>query len=181
MDVTSIALSLLSQYGIFTLILPFLLIFSIVYMITDFTNMLKINSSDEQGRRITIVFAFAFALMAIENQTVMEYLISFLPNAAFVLLSILLFIMVITLYKKERTMPGWLKGLAVLLVILVILALGISAMGVSSGVSSSSVSNLINELISSGLMWIIVIFVIFIIIIAWMVSPGQTNEKGEVP
>lgn len=177
-NVTQTFISVLNQYYVFTLILPFFLIFSIIYMLADYTNILKIDKDDEQGRKITIVFSIAFSLMAIENQTVMEYLLNFLPNASFVILSILLFIMVISLYKQDKNIPGWIKGMAMLTVVLVMLILALAGMGIGLSGSGISVGNLIEQIINSVVFWIIILFIIFIIVIIWMVTPSK-SASGE--
>lgn len=177
-NVTQQTLLILNQYGFFTLVLPFLLIFSIVYLITDYTKILKENDNDTIGKRLTIVFSFAFSWLALANQQLVVYLINFLPNAAFWLLAILLFIMVLGLYRKsESQIPDWIKGLAFLIAVLVMIALAINALGIVSGPSASSF-DILGFIIDSGLIYVIIMFVILIAIMAWMTSPGKSSEES---
>lgn len=172
-NVSQQVLTIFSQYGFFTIILPFLLIFSLVYLITDYTQILKKDENDTIGKRLTIVFSFAFAWLSLANQQLITYLISFLPNAAFWILSILLFIMVLGLYSKsESVIPSWVKGLAFLIAVFVVIIIALNGLGLNFGSGAGANSlDILGFLINTGLIYIIIFFILIIAIVAWMTSP----------
>jgi len=47
---------LLSQYGFIDFVLPFLLIFSLVFMLLELSNLLKVSSDDAVGRKLSAYF-----------------------------------------------------------------------------------------------------------------------------
>ncbi len=171
--------SLLSQYGFFDLILPFLLIFSLIYMIVELSGLLKTSNDDPVGRKLSALFSFSFALMSLANQNLIIWLLSFIPNASIAVLAFFLLAMMISLAGKK--IPGFARALMAFLVIGIILWLAINALELGNNSSSiaGSLSYAINYLFQSGLLTIIVIFLILLLIISWVVGGGKEKEKEE--
>ncbi|BBL45856.1 hypothetical protein MJ1_0714 [Nanobdella aerobiophila] len=173
--------SLLSQYGIFDVILPFLLIFSIVFMVLELAGLLKTGPDDEVGRRLNALFALSFALLSIGNQNLIQWLLSFIPNASVAVLGFFLLAMVISISNKK--VPGFFRAILGLLVIGIILWLALNALELTPNAGGSSISGALNYIISylinSGLLAILIIFVLLGITIFWLVSPSKKEDKKE--
>jgi len=99
---------LLSQYGFIDFVLPFLLIFSLVFMILELSNLLKVSPDDTVGRKLNALFSFGFALLSIYNQNLVKWLLSFIPSATIVIIGFTLIVIVLAITNKK--IPSWLRG-----------------------------------------------------------------------
>jgi hypothetical protein len=84
-------LDLMAEFGFFRVVLPFLLIFSIVYGILGRT---KIFEGVKNRESIELIIAMAMAFFAIAAKPVVVTLAKLLPQASFLLVVVLLLLMV---------------------------------------------------------------------------------------
>jgi len=167
-------ISYLEQYGFFSFILPFLLIFSLIFLLLEITNVFKRNENDITGRRINIAFSFGFALTAISNPDLTNWLAYLIPNASIWILGIFLFILALGIAISQITMPRWLRGAISLIVIGAITVIAANALvGGTGGISIGP----IDYSILSTAATILIIFAIIIAVIAWVTS--EPKEKGQ--
>ncbi|MCC5447170.1 hypothetical protein [Candidatus Nanobsidianus stetteri] len=99
---------LLSQYGFIDFVLPFLLIFSLVFMILELSNLLKVSPDDDVGRKLNALFSFGFALLSIYNQNLVRWLLSFIPSATIAIIGFTLIVIVLAITNKK--IPSWLRA-----------------------------------------------------------------------
>ncbi|RIB35091.1 MAG: hypothetical protein BXU00_03340 [Candidatus Nanoclepta minutus] len=167
-------ISYLEQYGFFSFILPFLLIFSLIFLLLEVTNVFKRNENDIIGRRINIAFSFGFALTAISNIDMVKWLVYLIPNASIWILGIFLFILALGIATSKIEMPRWLRGAISLIVIGAITVIAANAVvGGTEGISMGP----IDYSILSTAATILIIFAIIIAVIAWVTS--EPKEKGQ--
>lgn len=81
----------LESYGLRTVLLPFLLVFAIVYAILE-----KIKIFDKKG--VNVVIAFVMGFFVATNTVVVEIIGRSLPNVSVVLIAILCIILVIGIF-----------------------------------------------------------------------------------
>jgi large-conductance mechanosensitive channel len=173
---------ILSQYGFIDLILPFLLIFSLVFMILELSNLLKVSPDDPVGRKLNALFSLGFALLSLYNQDLLKWLLSFIPNATIAIIGFAL--LAITLALSNKKVPGGLRAFFAFIVVGIILWLAINSLSItgSSGSSSSSISLLsytLNYLIQSGILSLLIIFLLIFIVLMWIVGGGEKKEEKE--
>ena len=108
----------LGQIGAFTYILPFFLIFSVIFGILTSTNIIGSN------RGVNLVIAFSISLMALQIGIVQSFFIELFPRLAIGLFIILSFIILIGLFIPHGTPgKGWFIGFAVAGVIVAIIVI----------------------------------------------------------
>ncbi|EOD42516.1 putative membrane protein [Candidatus Nanobsidianus stetteri] len=171
---------LLSQYGFIDFVLPFLLIFSLVFMILELSNLLKVSPDDPVGRKLSALFSFGFALLSIYNQNLVKWLLSFIPSATIAIIGFTLIVIVLAITNKK--IPSWLRALFAFLVIGIILWLAINSLSIA-GPSSSPIASLlsytINYLIQSGILELLIVFGLIFLVLMWLVGGGEKEEERE--
>jgi cbb3-type cytochrome oxidase subunit 3 len=187
-QITSIQVNfnqILSQYGIINVVLPFLLIFSLVFMLLELSNLLKTSPDDDVGRKLSALFAFGFALLSLYNQNLIKWLVSFIPNATIIV--IVFFLLAITLALTNKKVPGVLRAFFAFLIVGVILWLAINSLNITGSSTKSPLASLllaeINSLMQSGilssLLTVVIIFLFLILIIMWAISGEKKEEEEE--
>ena len=175
-NITSTFYSTLTHYGLFDIILPFLLIFSLIYMILELSGLLEIDNNDVIGRRLNALFSFSFALLAMANKSLISWLESFIPQASLLILGFFLLAMIMGISGKG--VPGYVKGILGLIVIGILLWLAVNALqfGGNATPVTNALSYVLNALIQSGLLGIIIIFLILVVVMAW--ATGGKKEES---
>jgi len=187
-QITSIQVNfnqILSQYGIIDVVLPFLLIFSLVFMLLELSNLLKTSPNDVVGRKLSALFAFGFALLSLYNQNLIKWLVSFIPNATIVIL--VFFLLAITLALTNKKVPGVLRAFFAFLIVGIILWLTINSLSITGSSTKSPLTYYllaeINSLMQSGilssLITVVTIFIFLILVIMWVISSGEKKEEEE--
>lgn len=109
----------LEAMGLFDIVLPFLLVFTIIFAIINRTKIL----GDRKG--IDVVVSFVIALLAVRSEFFVELMKSFLPNVAMFMVVILMFLLMLGTFagqNKEWTGIFWGIG-AVISFIFILFAL----------------------------------------------------------
>jgi hypothetical protein len=171
---------LLSQYGFIDFVLPFLLIFSLVFMILELSNLLKTGPDDAVGRKLSALFSLGFALLSIYNQNLLKWLLSFIPNATIAVIGFSL--LVISLAITNKKVPGALRAFFAFLIVGIILWLAINSLNVTGSSSSSSplislLSYTINYLMQSGALELLIVLG-FIFLVVGFVAGGEKKKGG---
>jgi hypothetical protein len=173
---------LLSQYGFIDFVLPFLLIFSLVFMILELSNLLKTGPDDTVGRKLNALFSLGFALLSIYNQNLVNWLLSFIPNATIAIIGFTLIVIVLAITNKK--IPSWLRAFFAFLIVGIILWLAINSLSItgSSSESSSLISLLsytLNYLMQSGILSLLIVFLFIFLVLMWIVGGGEKKEEKE--
>lgn len=123
------AIVLLQDFGFFSVILPMLLVFAVFYGILMKT---KIFGSHDEAQYINAVIAFVAAFFVVTSTEVVNTINTFLPNASFLLILVMLFLMILSFFGiKTETAFGspsrWIWGIVIILVIIFLGILDYSA------------------------------------------------------
>ncbi len=175
---------LLSQYGLINFVLPFLLIFSLVFMLLELSNLLKVSPDDAVGRKLSALFSLGFALLSIYNQDLIIWLLSFIPKATLVIIGFSLLAIVLAFTNKK--IPGGLRAFFAFLVVGIILWLAMNSLSIS-GSSSSSLPliplllSILEYLMQSGMLALLVIFGLVFLVIIWVVGGDKKSGSDEGP
>jgi cbb3-type cytochrome oxidase subunit 3 len=185
-QITSIQVNfnqILSQYGLIDVVLPFLLIFSLVFMLLELSNLLKTSPDDAVGRKLSALFAFGFALLSLYNQNLIKWLVSFIPNATIIIL--VFFLLAITLALTNKKIPGVLRAFFAFLIIGIILWLSINSLNITGSSTKSpltyyllaEINSLMQSSKLSSLLTVAAIFLFLILVMMWAVSGGEKKEE----
>jgi len=172
---------LLSQYGFIDFVLPFLLIFSLVFMLLELSNLLKVSSDDAVGRKLSAIFSFGFALLSIYNQNLVKWLLSFIPNATIAIIGFTLIVIVLAITNKK--VPGILRAFFAFLVVGIILWLAINSLSITGSTQSSPLTPLLsytlNYLMQSGILTLLIMFLLIFIVLMWIAGGGEKKTEEE--
>lgn len=175
----------LKDFGLFDVILPFLLIFAIIFAILEKTLILGKDKEGLPKKNLNSVVALVVALLFISANKAVNLITSALPNIALMIVVALSFLLMIGIFWKsdefdlQSKSPKWYLGFSVIMFIaLVLIFLG--AYEVSPG---ESVLNQIFDSIEEGLAQDILIGVVvlgFIIgIIVYVTRKPQGREEDD--
>jgi len=174
---------LLSQYGLIDFVLPFLLIFSLTFMLLELSNLLKVSPDDTVGRKLSALFSLGFALLSIYNQDLIIWLLSFIPKATLAIIGFSLLAIVLALTNKK--IPGGLRAFFAFLVVGIILWLAMNSLSISGSSSATSspliplLSSILEYLMKSGMLALLVIFGLVFLVIIWVVGEDKKGESSE--
>jgi cbb3-type cytochrome oxidase subunit 3 len=171
---------LFQQYGFLDFVLPFLLIFSLTFMLLELSNLLKTSPDDDVGRKLNALFSLGFALLSIYNQNLIKWLLLFIPKAGLAIIAFALMVIVLALTNKK--IPSWLRAFFAFLVVGIILWLAINSLSIAGSASSPIASLLLftlNYLMQSGILALLIMFLLIFIVLMWIAGGGEKKEEEE--
>jgi len=109
-------ISFLDDMGIYDVVLPFLLVFTIVFAILEKTRLF--GTDDIEGKKFTkkninAMVAFVSAFLVVASTQLVETINSAVANIMLLLLLIVLFLMLIATFQKEGEETEFPKGLKI--------------------------------------------------------------------
>lgn len=167
----------LDAWGLTDIMLPFLLIFVVIFAILQKTKILG-----EDKKNLNVVVAIVVALLVIvphvtgkfpANTDPVVILNNALPQVSLVLVAIIFLLVMIGVFGQDQvmlgvSMPGWIA----LISFLIILAI----FGSSAGWWSSGFSSGIEDLFGAESVAIFIMLLMFGLIIAWVTSDSKERE-----
>ncbi len=108
------------DYGVFTYILPFLLVFTIIFAVLEKT---KIFGAENNKPRTNInsVIALVIALIVVVNTRITEIMSNYLTNMALAIIIVMLFLLLFGLFGGSTDgFKGWSLGIFFLISIVVV-------------------------------------------------------------
>ncbi len=161
--------TLLSQWeaaGVFDFLLPFLLIFAVVFGILTTTNILGKNKG------VHIIIAFVIGLLALRLDFVPRFFAEIFPRLGVGLAVILTLVILIGLFVPQDAMRYWLYGLGAIAFVIAIVVVSQSFEGYG-WFSSGSYSDYVG--------WIVGGVLVIGLIIAVANATGDDAKKDEKP
>ncbi len=165
------AIDFFRAFGFFDIILPFLLVFTIVFAVLEKTRILGEDRSNLNAMVafvIGLLFVGAIGLVSIINQA--------LPNVALFLIVILSFLMLFGAFVGAEGIKFenmWYKGGALFVVFIAVLAIFLDALGWLNGILDYINSNWDKTVIPTAIFFLIVLGAI------WYVIGGGNKKKGD--
>jgi len=121
----------LESYGIFDVVLPFLLVFTLVFASLNKVQLLG------GKKNIDSIVALAISLLAVRNVYFIEFLNRFLPNTAMFLVIILIGLLIFSMLTKRTELVGA-AGFVAVLITLVFLIWAVTVDYLGGGGSGAS-------------------------------------------
>ncbi|MFH1592876.1 MAG: hypothetical protein ABIB47_05925 [Candidatus Woesearchaeota archaeon] len=159
---------LLGNDSLFDIVLPFVLIFTIVFAIMQSTKILG------GKKNIDAIIALVFGFLLIRNGVVVSTINRFLPNVALLIVVLLMILLVVGVFVGEDY--GWssgMKGLAAVLAVIVVLWI----FGESYW-SRYGIPNIFAGL-SSETKGVLTFLAVLIIIVFFVTREGKDKPAGE--
>ncbi len=93
------AVEFLKEFGFYDVVLPFLLVFTIVYAVLQKT---KIFGAKEPTKNINAMIAFVIALFFVATTNLVEGTTEFLPNVVVLLITLMSFMMLVGFFYTDK-------------------------------------------------------------------------------
>jgi hypothetical protein len=108
--------------GIYDIVLPFLLVFSISYAVLQ-----KIKLFGKEAKRVNIIIAFVLGLLFLQNSYLTFTLQRFLPNVSLILIIFLIGLLLVGVFVGEKEWAGGGATIAAFVVSIVALIIAFTA------------------------------------------------------
>lgn len=181
------AIQFFRDFGLFDVVLPFLLVFTLVFAILEKTRILGIEGDSKSTipkKNLNSMVAFVFALIVVATNKVVTAINAALPNVVLLLVVFVSFLLLISAFAKSeemdfRNMHKGLYNFFVFASLIAIIIIFLGSITNSSGQSwlsyvwEYSMNNFEGAVVSS-----ILFFGILIGAIIWVVRPAPTNKSG---
>lgn len=123
------AIEFLRNFGLFDIVLPFLLVFTLVFAILEKTRILGTEGKDKDipKRNLNSMVSFVVALLVVATNKVVTTLNTALPNIVLLLVVVIMFLLLISVFHKtgemefKQTHGNWYKFFVTILFIGVLL------------------------------------------------------------
>ncbi|MFH1916088.1 MAG: hypothetical protein ABIJ21_02385 [Nanoarchaeota archaeon] len=176
-------LAFFDRLGVFDVLLPFVLVFTIVYAILEKTRVygtekMKMGEGTQEVTRknLNSMTAFVVALFVVASSRLVAIINETLANSVLILVLILCFLMLVGAFhsgKEEFSLdkyPTW-KNMFMILVFIAIVMIFLNAIGVLTPAYFYILANWNSTVVSSiGLIIVIVLFMVYV-----------THERRETP
>ena len=170
---------ILESWGLTDVMLPFLLIFVIIFAVLEKTKLFG-----EEKRNINTVIALVFALLVViphvthnypAGMDVVEILNSALPAVSVVAVAILMLLVLIGIFGQEKvflgmTAPGWVTFLSFMVILLIF--------GNAAGWWGGDWGQWMENYFGSDAIAILIMLLVFGIIISWITGEGEHEKVG---
>jgi len=168
-------LTLIDQFGFFKVVLPFLLVFALVYAVVLKTKVLGDPTSNPWVKGVAAVIAFAAGFFVVAYTPVVGAIQTFVPEASFLILIVFFILLVLAMFGIT-TEREWGKSfpiaLAVIGIIVVLIFLAIAGFSIGQSVpalytySQFMMGMIPIELTEETISWLVAIVIILVIPIA---------------
>ena len=183
------AVEFLRDFGLFDVILPFLLVFTITYAVLEKTRVLgtiKVHGSDDiiPNKNLNSMVSFVVALLVVATANIVRAINESLPNIILLLVASLSFLLLIGIFLKDamdfpKEHPGWNFAFIIIMFIAVILiflnSIYISLAGQDVSVLEYGIDWTIKNW--SGTIFGSIIVLIVIVISILFITKGTDSKK----
>ena len=177
------AINFFKEFGLFTVVLPFLLVFTIVFAILEKTKVLgteKLNNVDYPKRQLNAMVAFVIAMLVVATNQIVSALNKALPNVVLLAVTIICFLMLVGTFYKSGELDfaekhgKWMKFIVPIIFILIVL---IFADSIQRTPEQSYLDYIWFYIINNFRGPVVTSFIFLIVAVAAIVY--ITNSKGE--
>jgi hypothetical protein len=117
------AVNIIEAFGFFNVVLPFILVYALVYGVLIKTDLFNFKSSP-QGQNVSNVIAMASAFFVVASTDIVNQMLGIIPQATFMLVVLLFILMIFAMmglsdnsWFGENSLFGKFKGLLAVVVI----------------------------------------------------------------
>ena len=185
------AVEFLRDFGLFDVILPFLLVFTITFAVLEKTRILgtiKIHGTDDTipNKNLNSMVSFAIALLVVATANIVRAINESLPNIILLLVASVSFLILIGIFVKDEldfttSHPKWNKAFIILMFIGVILiflnAIYMDKAGEEVSILEYGIDWIIDNW-SGAVFGSIIILIVIVVAINFIINP-KSNEKKE--
>jgi hypothetical protein len=185
------AIEFLRDFGLFDVILPFLLTFTITFAVLEKTRILgttKIHGTDDYipNKNLNSMVSFVIALLVVATANIVRTINESLPNIVLLLVASVSFLILIGIFVKDElnfasNHTTWNKWFIVIMFIGVILIFLNAIYTTINGVEMSILEYIINWIIQnwSGTIFGSIIILVIVIVAIYGITRGNNPAKNK--
>ena len=183
------ALEFFGRFGVYDVLLPFLLVFAVVYAILEKTKLFgteKIGEEEFPKKNINAVVAFAIALMVVAATRVVDTILTALPQVSLMVIVGLSFLLMIGIFAKpdgtflESIQDSWYLKLFGGIMFAAVALIFLNSIPTKSGESWLEYAlSYVNFNWSGSVVGSIILVILFIFLIWWITKGGGKKEEGD--
>ena len=185
MSTLSNALGFLKDFGFFDVILPFLLVFAVIFGILEKTKIFgteKIGDAEYPKKNIDAIIAFVIALLVVAATKVVDAMQLALPKVALLVVVVLSFLLLIGIFMKPEgvyeSLDGFWKALLMVLMFIAVILIFLSAIPANDDESWLEYSyNYVIDYWTGALFGSIILFILVIWAVWWITKTGEGEKK----
>lgn len=180
------AVDFFKEFGLFDVILPFLLVFSIVFAILEKTRILgeeKIKDVSMPKRSLNATVAFVMGMLVVATNKIVTAINTALPNVVFLAVIIISFLMLVGIFFKEGEFDfankekGWVVVFMFVLLILIGLIF-LDSIQADSGESWLTVGfNYVVDNASGPVVTSLIFLIVTLVAILFIMKKPSSGEK----
>lgn len=125
--------SYMQQYGIYDVVLPFLLIFAIMFAVLEKTKIFGENKTN-----INSIIALVIGLLLVAQKSIVDTILTFLPRAALIMVVILMYLLLLSMVAGQEQGYKGLQKIPLGIAMVVILVAVIIALSPSINISQET-------------------------------------------
>lgn len=179
------AIGFFQDFGIFDVVLPFLLVFTIMFAILEKTMILGSEGNDGKTpkKNLDSMVAFVVALLVVATNKVVTAINDALPNIVLLIVIVLMFLIMVGMFHKtgEMDFMSKHKGWAIFLIVITFIAIVLVFLGAIRMDSGETVLgytlDYIIENFGGVLFTSIVVIVMFVLALA-LITRGPKKTEG---
>jgi hypothetical protein len=177
------SIEFLQNFGLFDVILPFLLVFTIIFAILEKTKILGVEEEGRPKKNLNSMVSFVIALLVVATNKIVTALKLALPNIVLLVIVVISFLILIGSFRKSEELefskdhPYWYKFFMVILFIAVIIIF-LSAIQTDSGESWLSIGFV--YLISNFSGTIVTSLIFLLVVLGAIVYITKGGEKKDI-
>ena len=184
------AVEFLRDFGLFDVILPFLLVFTITFAILEKTRilgMVKVHGTEESipNKNLNSMVSFVVALLVVATANIVRTINESLPNIVLILVASISFLLLIGVFLKgemdfTKDHPGWYTFFVILMFLGVILIFLNAIYMTIAGQEVSVLEFIIDWTIKnwSGTIFGSIIVLVVAVAAIWFITHGKSEKKG---
>jgi len=171
----------LDRWGLTDVLLPFLLIFVIIFAVLQKTEILG-----EGRKNLSVVVALVVGLLVVvphvtgrfpANADPVEIINTALPQVSIVLVAVIFLLILIGVFGQDKlfmgvSMPGWVMFFSFIVIVVIF--------GGAAGWWSGQVNSFLDRVIGTEVIAVVIMLLVFGIIIAWITSDSKEREDRTV-
>lgn len=181
------AINFFKDFGLFDVVLPFLLVFSIVFAILEKTRILGEEETKEKTkvpkRSLNAMVSFVIAMLVVATNKIVYAINQALPNVVFLAVVIISFLMLVGIFYKEGEFKfaeenkHWVIAFTFIIFVLIVLIF-LDSIKADNNQSWLEIGfNYVIENASGPLVTSIIFLIVTLIAIALIVSKPKTEKK----
>lgn len=184
------AVEFFREFGLFDIVMPFLLVFAIVFAVLEKTALLgvtKVKGESYPNKNLNAAVAFVVAMLVVAAANIVSVINEALPNIILLLVVLVSFLVLIGVFAKQddfdfRSQEGtWLK-IFMILIFLGVVMIFLGAIRTKEGKSWLEWTfNWIVEQWQGPVFASIIIFILAIVTIIWLTSSKGSTSTPPTP